>query len=79
MSDFWHAVRDRGSDSGSLRGIRAYAPDCQLPLWRQIVGSDRICNCPGYFNCGRAAGGLAAGHARLQARSDGGVAGRVMP
>ena len=43
----------------------------------KIVGSDGICNCSGDISGGGAAGSVAAGHARLKAGPDGGVAGRV--
>jgi hypothetical protein len=42
-----HAVGDRGRDRGSRRGVWTYPPDRQLPVRREVVGSDRICNCTG--------------------------------
>ena len=62
---------------GSRRGVWAYPPDRQLPLWREDVGPDCICNCSCSTGGGRAAGGMAACHARLQAGPYGGVAGGV--
>ena len=57
------------------RGVRAYAPDCQLSFWRQDVGPAGVCCGAGDSEHRGAACRLAARHARGETRSHAGAAG----
>jgi len=66
----------RGGDWNRSK-LRPDAPDRQSAIRRQALGSSGVLERAGDFELGGTAGGLAAGDAGVQAKSDGGATSRV--
>ena len=73
-----HAASADGRGRGAGCGVWADAPDCQLFVRGQILGSSSICHRDGNTFRRRAASRVAASHARLQGRPNASLARGVM-
>ena len=73
-----HAAGADGRGCGPRCRVWVNTPDCQLSVWGQVMGSGSICHCDGDPFRSGAVSRVAASHARLQGRSNAGIACGVM-